>query len=142
MVTRKLTKIIAAVLIIGLSSGYLLYEAASSSWVYYYSVDEFIKSQAASISPKNDSFKAARNPVIRIAGLVKSGSIVRNTEINQLDFELTGSKTNLAVRYNGPQPNNFAEDREVVVEGKAIKDKFVAEKILTRCESKYKVKLN
>jgi len=40
-------------------------------------------------------------------------------------------------------PDNFAEDREVVVEGHlGTSGVFQADTLLTRCESKYKVKVN
>ena len=61
----------------------------------------------------------------------------------QLDFELAGETSSLPVRYLGTVPKNFASGREVVAEGKLGENKiFLADNILTRCESKYKVKLN
>jgi len=60
----------------------------------------------------------------------------------QLDFELAGQKNSMPVRFYGVVPKNFIAGKEVVVEGK-LNDYgvFEASKILTRCKSKYKVKL-
>lgn len=41
------------------------------------------------------------------------------------------------VRYNDPKPANFEEAEELVVEGYAQDDVFVAEHILVKCPSKY-----
>ena len=93
----------------------------------------------------NDSDGASRtndNRIIRLAGWVKDGTVVRNAKKMQLDFKLAGRKSTVQVRFYGVVPKNFAVDREVVVEGKAgANGVFKANKILTRCESKYKVKL-
>jgi cytochrome c-type biogenesis protein CcmE len=46
------------------------------------------------------------------------------------------------VTYRGTVPDNFAEGREVVVEGRPDETgTFSADLLLTRCESKYKAKL-
>lgn len=41
------------------------------------------------------------------------------------------------VRYNNPKPANFEEAEQVVVQGKATGDVFVADHILVKCPSKY-----
>lgn len=145
MNSRKITKVIIGTVVIGSAIAYFLYEATESSWAYYYSVDEFVESQLVETlqngnagTPKTDD-----NRIIRLAGLVKPGTIVRNAEKMQLDFELAGQKSSVPVRFYGVMPKNFTTDKEVVVEGKASDNRvFQANKILTRCESKYKVKLN
>ena len=144
MNTRRITKVIIASVVIGSAVGYLLYEVIDSSWVYYYSVDEFVDSQPVKTSQKASSQapKTADNRIIRLAGWVKKDSILRDTEKMQVDFELAGQKNAIPVRFYGIVPNNFAADREVLVEGKAGTDGvFTASRILTRCESKYKARL-
>jgi len=135
MNTRSKIKIIIALIVIGSAVGYLLYEAAQSSWVYYYSVDEFVASRPSAATQADD------RRIIRLAGQVKTDSIVTNTEKMQLDFELAGRKNSVSVRFYGAVPRNFAADKEVVVEGKVEPGGlFEASKILTRCESKYKAR--
>ena len=131
-------------IVIGAATAYLLYQTIESSWAYYYSVDEFVESTFYKISQNGDAAasKLDDNRIIRLAGRVKSSTIVHNPEKMQLDFELSGQKSSVPVRYYGAVPKNFAADKEVVVEGKVGANKvFLANKILTRCESKYKVKL-
>jgi cytochrome c-type biogenesis protein CcmE len=46
------------------------------------------------------------------------------------------------VRYQGLTPDNFEEDREVVVEGRlGPAGVFQADTLMTRCESKYQAKV-
>ncbi len=131
-------------IVIGTATGYFLYEAIESSWAYYYSVDEFVESQLGKWVQNRDvaTFKTDDNRIIRLAGWVKAGSVVTNAEKMQLDFELAGQKSSVPVRFCGVIPKNFTADKEVVVEGRASGNGvFQANKILTRCESKYKVRL-
>ena len=142
MNTRRTIKVIIALSVIGSAVGYLLYEAAESSWVYYYSVDEFVAKRLSATSENSDAARlSGEGYIIRLAGRVKTGTIVTNTEQMQLDFELAGQKNSVAVRFYGVVRRNFAADKEVVVEGKiAANGLFKANRILTRCESKYKSK--
>lgn len=140
----KIKKVVIGVVVIGMAAGYLLYEAVESSWAYYYSVDEFVESPFYK-ALQNGSDVASRsndNRIMRLAGRVKDGTIMRNAEKMQLDFELAGQKNSVPVRFYGVAPKNFAADKEVVVEGRPQNNGvFKADKILTKCESKYKVKL-
>jgi cytochrome c-type biogenesis protein CcmE len=145
MDTRKLTKIIIAVAVIGIAGAYLLHQTIESSWAYYYSVDEFVQtiSDATMEGGGKGASKIDGNHIIRLAGRVKDGSVVHNVEKMQLDFELAGQNSSVAVRFYGAVPRNFAVGKEVVVEGRVSPTGiFEADKILTRCESKYRVKLD
>lgn len=140
----KIKKVIIGIVVIGSAAAYLLYLAAESSWAYYYSVDEFVESPfyRASQNGKRLASRGNDNHIMRLAGRVKNGTIMRNEEKMQLDFELAGRKNSVPVRFYGVVPKNFAADKEVVVEGRPQNNGvFKADKILTRCESKYKVKL-
>jgi cytochrome c-type biogenesis protein CcmE len=155
MDTRKLTKVIIAVAVIGIAGAYLLHQTIESSWAYYYSVDEFVQtiSDATMEGGGKGASKIDGNRIIRLAGRVKDGSVVHNVEKMQLDFELAGQNSSVAVRFYGAVPGNFAVGKEVVVEGTRLGGAsrsrrvsptgiFEAEKILTRCESKYRAKLD
>jgi cytochrome c-type biogenesis protein CcmE len=56
--------------------------------------------------------------IIRLAGVVKDGSVVHNVEKMQLDFELAGRNSSVSVRFYGAAPKNFAGGKEVVVGGR------------------------
>jgi cytochrome c-type biogenesis protein CcmE len=132
MKTKIVVKISLGLLIIGGGIGYFMYQAMQSSWSYYYSVDDFSADSAA-----------VKNHSLRIAGRVKQDSIVRDSQKMSLNFTLAGSETELPVQYTGTVPDNFAEDREVVVEGRLdTTGIFQADMLMTKCESKYKAKVN
>jgi cytochrome c-type biogenesis protein CcmE len=132
MKKKTIVKTIIGVVLIGGAMTYFVFQAMQSSWSYYYSVDDF-----STDSP------AVKNHSLRIAGRVKQGSIVRDLQKVSLNFTLTGSKTELPVQYKGTAPDNFAEDREVVVEGRLdTTGIFQADMLMTKCESKYKAKVD
>ncbi len=144
MNTRRITKVIISTIVIGTAVGYLLVEVIESSWAYYYSVDEFVESRFVRTSEQTaaEAGKIDDSRIIRLAGRVKKGSVVRDPEKMQLDFELAGQENSIAARYYGPVPQNFTDDKEVLVEGSVgAEGLFRASQILTRCESKYKARL-
>ena len=131
MKTKMILKILIGVTVIGGGLGYFTYQAMQSSWSYYYSVDEF----SANISDMN-------NYSFRIAGRVKPGSVNRDLQKMNLTFTLAGTKTEIPVLYEGTDPDNFTDDIEVVVEGRLDENKsFKAKTLMTKCESKYKAKV-
>jgi len=132
MKMKIIMKIVIGVVLIGGAMTFFVFQAMRSSWSYYYSVDEFSANRSA-----------VKNHSLRIAGRVKRGSIVRDLEKVSLNFTLAGSQTELPVQYKGPVPDNFAEDREVVVEGRLdTTGVFRADMLMTKCESKYKAKVD
>jgi len=131
MKTKMILKILIGVTVIGGGLGYFTFQAMQSSWSYYYSVDEF----SANISDMN-------NYSFRIAGRVKPGSVSRDLQKMNLTFTLAGTKTEIPVLYEGTVPDNFTDDIEVVVEGRLDENKsFKAKTLMTKCESKYKAKV-
>ena len=132
MKTKVLIKILVGIFVIGGGLGYFIFQVMRSSYSYYYSVDEF---SASDSSMKDHS--------LRIAGRVKPGSVVRDLKAMNLSFVLAGAKTEVPVIYKGTVPDNFTEDIDVVVEGRLDVDgAFKADMLLTRCESKYKAKVD
>ena len=93
--------------------------------VYFFSPSEIYEKSNISINKK-----------IRIGGLVKEDSIIKNeTSVN---FIITDLKNEIIVSYKGLVPNLFSEGKGVVAEGK-LKDKkyFLAEKILAKHDENY-----
>ncbi len=131
MKTRVIVKLLAGIIVIGGGIGYFVYQAMQSSWAYYCSVDDFAATD-----------EAVQETSFRLAGRVKAGSVVRDLENARLEFTLAGAKAELPVQYKGVVPDNFTEEREVVVEGRlAPAGVFRADTLMTRCESKYRVKV-
>jgi cytochrome c-type biogenesis protein CcmE len=110
---------------------YFIHQALQSSWAYYYSVDDFSANRAV-----------VKNHSLRLAGRVKQDSIVRDLQKMSLNFTLAGSETELPIQYKGTVPDNFADDIEVVIEGRLdTAGIFQADRLMTKCESKYKAKV-
>ena len=132
MKKKVLIKILVGIFVIGGGLGYFIFQTIQSSYAYYFSVDEFSASDSS-----------LKNSTLRIAGRVKPGSITRDLEAMNLSFILSGAQTEVPVVYKGTVPDNFTEDIEVVVEGRlGIDGVFNADTLLTRCESKYKAKVD
>jgi cytochrome c-type biogenesis protein CcmE len=131
MKTKTVVKTLIGIIVIGGGVGYFMYQAMQSSWSYYYSVDEFSANTAA-----------IKNTSLRIAGRVKEGTVVRDLSKMLLTFTLAGTGSELPVSFGGTIPDNFAEDIEVVVEGRLdTSGSFQADRLMTKCESKYKAKV-
>ncbi len=131
MNAKTAVKLAIGILVVGGGLGYFMYQAMQSSWAYYYSVDDFATAGTAS---QGQSF--------RLAGRVKAGSVERDLQNMTLRFTLAGAQAQLPVQYKGVTPDNFTEDREVVVEGRlAATGVFQADTLMTRCESKYQAKV-
>lgn len=132
MATKAIMKTLIGVFIIGGGITYFLFQAMQSSWAYYYSVDELMVNTAA-----------AQNSALRVAGKVKEDSIQRDLEKMQLTFLLAGATKEVPIQYHGSVPDNFADGKEVVVEGQLDADGvFRADMLTTKCESKYKAKVD
>jgi cytochrome c-type biogenesis protein CcmE len=109
---------------------YLAYLGAAESWQYYLTVDECL----------ND-VSLHGGTCLRVSGKVAGDSLQITPDRRQADFMLKGDKDSLAVTFSGSIPDNLAENMDVVVEGRFENEKqFHADKILTRCASKYQSK--
>jgi len=132
MKTRTMAKALVGILVIGGGVGYFMIQTMQSSWAYYYSVDDF-----STTSP------AVQEHSYRLAGRVKPGSVQRDLENVTLRFTLAGAESELPIEYQGVVPDNFVENREVVVEGRlGTTGTFRADRLMTRCESKYQAKVD
>jgi len=124
-------KTAASLILIAAGISYFVYLSMRSSWSYYYSVDDFMANP--------DAASAAS---LRLAGIVKPGTVERDMEPMTLTFTLAGAASELKVEYGKVVPGNFSQGREVVVEGRLGPDGvFHADMLMTRCESKYKSRL-
>lgn len=75
---------------------------------------------------------------IRLGGIVKQGSIVRDHESLGVHFTVTDLKHDVPVRYNGILPDLFREGKGVIAEGFLDKDgTFSATQILAKHDENY-----
>ena len=126
-----LVKWVIGIAAIGCGLTFFMVQAMQSSWSYYYTVDEFVSGS-----------EKIRNAPVRLAGKVKPGTAVKDMQTLRLTFTLAGKEAEIPVAYTGIVPDNFAEDIEVVVQGRLEPSgTFKADSVMTRCESKYKAKV-
>jgi cytochrome c-type biogenesis protein CcmE len=104
---------------------FIVLKSLEENVVYFFSPTELYNKEDISFDKK-----------IRVGGLVKGGSIIKNqTSIN---FIVTDLNNEIIVSYKGSLPNLFSEGKGVVAEGK-LKDKkyFIADKILAKHDENY-----
>jgi len=102
-----------------------IFRSLDANLVYFFSPTEIYNKSNISLNKK-----------IRIGGLVKDNSLIKDTK--SINFIITDLKNEIIVNYTGLLPNLFAEGKGVIAEGK-LKDKkyFVAEKILAKHDENY-----
>jgi cytochrome c-type biogenesis protein CcmE len=121
---RRLTMIGAAVSVLGLALGLVLF-ALRDNIVFFYSPTEV---EARHIGP---------GVRLRIGGLVEQGSVVRDPG-RSVAFVVTDGKGSLPVAYTGLLPDLFREGQGVVAEGSIDKSgTFRADSILAKHDERY-----
>jgi cytochrome c-type biogenesis protein CcmE len=101
------------------------------SFAYYEDVGSFLT---------NDVSGGPEHRGLRIHGYVVEGSIQRAIAKGYVDFAIAdeGADDPLSVHYPGIDlPDTFADGAEVVVEGRVEQGRFVADRVLAKCPSKY-----
>ena len=120
-------KLIIGGIVVASVTAYMAYVGASASWSYYVTVDDCLG--------KNQALLGDR---VRVSGEVVADTLSIANDRRQASFSLQGTEGTLPVVYSGSLPDNLAENIEVVVEG-LLEDSGIlqADKIITRCASKY-----
>lgn len=82
--------------------------------------------------------KAADSPNVRIGGMVKEGSVVREGEGTHIEFITTDFNADVPVSYTGVLPDLFREGQGVVAEGYIDSNGiFQARQILAKHDENY-----
>jgi cytochrome c-type biogenesis protein CcmE len=124
--TTGMRLIIGSGIILGVSV-YMLGLGASSSWQYYLTVDECVANSTTLVQAP-----------VRVSGTVAADSLQTGTLGGEAVFVLQGGQGRLRVSCPGDLPENIAEGKEVVVEGRLQSgNRLRADRVLTRCASKY-----
>ncbi|MGB5086317.1 MAG: cytochrome c maturation protein CcmE [Methylocystis silviterrae] len=120
---KRLTLIAGAMAILGVAAGLMLF-ALRDNIVFFYTPSELAKKQTAS---------GAR---LRIGGLVKEGTVVRNGQ--DVNFTVTDKTSDLTVSYTGLLPDLFREGQGVVVDGVLQPSGgFRADSVLAKHDERY-----
>lgn len=105
---------------------FLILSNFSDNLVFFYSPTELIEKKV----------EADQN--IRIGGLVKEGSVVKQAEEMKTSFEITDLENEIKVEYIGVLPNLFKEKMGMVAEGSINKSGvFIATRLLAKHDEKY-----
>jgi cytochrome c-type biogenesis protein CcmE len=125
-------KLLIGGLIVVAAVGYLVYAGLKSGSSYYLTVDSFM------VEPQYHDQR------VSLRGRVGKDKLVLDAHALKAEFHLlgdTGNSHDLPVSYHGTIPDLFKAGAEVVVEGKLGPDGiFKADKLLTKCASKYDAK--
>ncbi len=109
--------------ILGVAAGLMLF-ALRDNIVFFYTPSELAKKQTAS---------GAR---LRIGGLVKEGTVVKNGQ--DVRFTVTDKTSDLTVSYTGLLPDLFREGQGVVVDGVLQPSGgFRADSVLAKHDERY-----
>ena len=104
----------------------LVLNAMNSAIVFFFSPTQVMADEA----PKNKAF--------RIGGLVKEGSIRRESDGVTLQFVVTDTAHDVAVTYAGILPDLFKEGKGAVVQGRiGDSGRFVASEVLAKHDENY-----
>jgi len=128
---NQTTKIFIGVLIIIAAVGYLMFTGFSSFSGYEVGISELLTGQ----KDYNDEY-------LLVPGKLIGDSVNFNGDKVELVFTLTdikGEGYQLPVVYNDVKPDNFDDGADVILEGYYDKEDnlFKAEKVTTKCPSKY-----
>ncbi|MEW6489831.1 MAG: cytochrome c maturation protein CcmE [Thermodesulfobacteriota bacterium] len=131
---KSTRKALAGVLVIAAGVGFLIYRGIATTSAYYLTVAELTGAVAGP--------RVAEGDYVRVGGEVVDGTIDYDQKDLVLRFalrDLEGSEQTVAVRYDGPKPDAFAPDIEVLAEGTFARAEglFRAQNLLVKCPSKY-----
>ncbi|TNF92002.1 MAG: cytochrome c maturation protein CcmE [Gammaproteobacteria bacterium] len=104
----------------------LVTQALRSNIAYYYPPTKVVSGEA----PKGE--------LIRVGGMVRTGTLVRHKDSLDVDFIVTDNKEEVKIRYSGILPDLFKEGQGVVTKGRLKEDGvFYAEEVLAKHDESY-----
>ncbi|MBS1227113.1 MAG: CcmE/CycJ protein [Proteobacteria bacterium] len=122
---KRIALIVGGLVILGVVVALVL-NAFQSNLVFFFSPTQV----AAGEAPRGKSF--------RVGGLVKAGSIVRESDGVTLRFVMTDMEKEMTVAYKGILPDLFREGKGAVAQGKLADDGiFVASEVLAKHDENY-----
>jgi len=82
--------------------------------------------------------EAPTNKTFRLGGMVKKGSLHRDTKSLDVEFILTDFQHDVLVKYRGVLPDLFREGQGIVANGQVnTSGEFIAEDVLAKHDSNY-----
>ena len=121
---RASRKLAVGLVVIAAAITAAAYAGIRSATVYYLTPTEFAS---------RPDLRTAR---VRLAGVVVPGTI-RRQDGRVVGFQIDDGTTRLDVAYDGPLPDLFAEDRDVLVEGRLGGAALRATRVITTHPTEY-----
>ncbi len=124
---------IATLTVFGALTWFLATQAGGEgTFAYYKNVGSFLEQCA-------EYYDGPAGHGLRVHGFVVVGSIQKALAEGHVDFAIQDpGGAPLRVRYQGIDvPDLFADGAEVVVEGRVDSGRFLAERVMAKCPSKY-----
>jgi cytochrome c-type biogenesis protein CcmE len=120
---KRFILIVFGLLVLG-AAAMLILNAFRSNLVFFFTPTQVAQGEA----PRGTAF--------RVGGMVKEGSLLRDSEKGH--FVVTDTNQEVLVRYQGMLPDLFKEGRGVVAQGKLNeKSEFVASEVLAKHDENY-----
>ncbi len=116
---------IAGVAVLAIA-GFLIYQALSSSLVYFILPSEYAQNP-----------QQYQNRRIRLGGIVEEGSVVFDDRSLRLSFTVSDSIDSYQVQHYGAPPELFRERTGVVVEGRFDGETFMSDNVLVKHSEVY-----
>lgn len=121
--------LIGGALVVG-TVGYLMASGIKDTGVYFLTPSE--------LATRVNADPSFYNVGVKMGARVVHGSIERDVASQTISFKVTDGTQNYPVIYRGLAPDTFADDVDVVVEGRLMPDgTFHATTLLAKCGSKY-----
>ncbi len=132
--TKSTRKVAAGILVIAGAVGFLIYRGIATTGAYYLTVAELKESPTGRGLSDRD--------VVRVGGEVVDGSVRYDQRNLVLEFSVRDEEDEdqvLDALYEGPKPDAFEPDIEVLLEGTydRVRNLFLARNLLVKCPSKY-----
>lgn len=80
---------------------------------------------------------AAEHDIFRLGGMVKAGSIERDSDSLQIDFTVVDAGGSMTVEYTGIPPDLFRDNQSVIATGHMAGDHFIATDLLAKHDETY-----
>ena len=122
---QRMLLIAGMVIGVGIAAGFAL-KAFNENVMFFYSPTEVVAG------------KAPAGHMIRVGGLVTTGSVQRQTDGLTVQFDLTDNEDTITVQYTGILPDLFREGQGIVAHGRLQEDsRFVADEVLAKHDENY-----
>jgi cytochrome c-type biogenesis protein CcmE len=128
MTPKRRNRIVLIVLVlagVGIAAGFAL-NAFNENLMFFYQPSQVIAGEAP----------AGR--LIRVGGLVTTGSVERQSDGLTVKFDITDNAETITVQYTGILPDLFREGQGIVAHGRLQQDQlFIADEVLAKHDENY-----